>query len=329
LPSQIFLHIQKRQRRLSKMNQVAAVCLVTLALVSGGLAAEGYYFNYYDLHDLAEAIENTAKENDFLLDRAAMLEDQKYDLDNTLNQMRSINSQFFIDGVQAVLDRLALFSPRISDVRDSLKEVEADQASGLYITERLENQQVKMWRDIDELKLLSDLQDTPIAEAGTILDDTVEKAVTLLNNKVEEREDQLQAIQINSNGVERLTSTKKCYVDFVNVQVINGAGSVRLNLTDPDFFQEGDFGDYNVPKVTCGIQGFISKLGLDDPYSHGYEDERQNSALTVDCKAREGSVDVEVFDQSRGYGNTFATVYVEAQICSFYAGAGFLPISPP
>jgi len=310
------------------MNQVAAVCLVTLALVSGGLAAEGYYYNYYDLHDLAEAIESTAKENDFLLDRAAMLEDQKYDLENTLNQLIGMNGFFFFLTIGNALNQADSFFPRISDVRDTLKAIDGFQAAGLYNTERVENQILNTWREIDELIQLSDLQDVPIAEAKTILGDTLDKAATLLNNKAEERQDQMQAIQINAEGVGRLTSTKKCYVDFVNVQIENGAGSVLLNLTDPDFFQEGVFSDLNVPKVTCGIQGLITKLGLDDPYSHGYEDDRQNSALTVDCKAREGSVEVQVFDQSRGYGNTFATVYVEAQICSFYAGAGFLPTLP-
>jgi len=310
------------------MNQVATVCLVALAMVSSGLADKGYYFNYYDLHDLAEAIGRTAQENDFLLDRAAMLEDQKYDLDNTMDQLRTMTTVFFFPNAAAATEQITTFFPRVNAVRAALKAIDANQASGLYTTDRVEAQILKTWRDIDELIQLSDLQDKPIEEAKTILDDTVAKAETLLNNQAEERQDQMQAIQINLEGLDRLTSTKKCYVDFVNVQVKNGAGSVLLNLTDPDFFQEGVFGDMNVPKVTCGIQGLISKLGLDDPYNYGYEDERQNSALTVDCKAREGSVEVEVFDQSRGYGNSFATVYVEAQICSFYAAAGFLPSAP-
>jgi len=310
------------------MNQVFVGCLV-LALSAGALAEGPGYYNYHDLHNLAVAINDVAEENDFLLDRAKMMLDQKAGLQNTLNMTQIMVTEFFGQNSAAHEAAITMLSTQVRSFLIALKGIGAMQARGLRLSDRVQAQLDPTWRTIDQLSGVNNAGvlswDVPMAEATAVLQDTVLKATDILQDEVNEAADALGQIEVKIESVVQLVSTKKCVTDFVNVEMTDGSGSMTLTLDDPNFFQEGMFQGYNVPKVTCGIQGVISKLNLDDPYSHGYEDERQNSAFTVDCKATTDSVIVNVFDQSRGYGNVVMSVYVEAQICSFYNAAGFLP----
>ena len=56
------------------------------------------------------------------------------------------------------------------------------------------------------------------------------------------------------------------------------------------------------------------------PYGSG-SDEFQNLAMSLNCQAFVDRVRVEVFDQSRGNGNSIVGAYVTVKLCTFAAQA--------
>ena len=61
-------------------------------------------------------------------------------------------------------------------------------------------------------------------------------------------------------------------------------------------------------------------------YGGGYADDLENLALAVACKPFTDHVEVKLFDQSRGKGNSFEGAYVQVKVCSFAAQAHGPPI---
>ncbi|XP_076456533.1 uncharacterized protein LOC143290879 [Babylonia areolata] len=267
----------------------------------------GPSYDYYDLAQLDKFIDTTVAEKVQLAKRVQMVKMQKAYLLKRLDKILYGTIPAF-EKIQGGQDsKLQTSLMKIKALLHIVGTLESILAGERVVTGKVNDLMVDRWSRIQELTKDNQEQDALLDKTEFFLSAAATKLLGKLAAMKEDSLGQITELKYNTKALGDLVDLRQCQSRVVEVKIDPKThnGDVKVPMKTK-----------NVPTVYCSLCGFNSHLYVDSSHSYGYEDMYQNNAVTVDCKASPGGLEISAIDSSKGSGNSVASVIVSVKSCT-------------